>query len=161
MAGAFSHHPGTSLIRPLSRPDLPRCAEIMASQDPWKALGITADRCLSAIAGDHLVKWGLASEDGVLGLAVLHPTGFASSPYLAVLAVDPAHTGRGLGSRLLAHVEEEAFRDRRNLFLCVTSFNTRAQKFYRDRGYERIGVIPDYFQNGVDEWIFRKIRRDA
>ncbi|MBI2952400.1 GNAT family N-acetyltransferase, partial [bacterium] len=94
-----------------------------------------------------------------IGLAVVHPTGFASSPYLAVLAVEAAHTGRGLGSRLLARVEEEVFRDRRNLFLCVTSFNERAQRFNLARGYVQIGVIKDFFKPGVDELIFRKVRR--
>ena len=146
------------LIQPLADTDLPRCAEIMSVQDPWKALGIGVDRCLFAISGAHLVRYGLYLEGQVVGLAVVHPTGFASSPYLSVLAVDAAHTGRGLGSRLLGRVEQEAFRDRRNLFLCVTSFNARAQRFYLARGYVQIGVIEDFFKPGVDEFIFRKVR---
>jgi ribosomal protein S18 acetylase RimI-like enzyme len=145
-------------IQPLADADLPRCAEIMAAQDPWKALGIGVDRCRAAISGAHLTRHGLYLEGRVTGLAVVHPTGFASSPYLVALAVEAAHTGRGLGSRLLTHVEEEVFRDRRNLFLCVTSFNERAQRFYLARGYVQIGVIQDFFKPGVDELIMRKVR---
>ena len=148
-------------IQPFADADLPRCAEIMGAQDPWKALGIGANRCLSAISGAHLTRYGLYLEDRVIGLAVVHPTGFASSPYLSVLAVEAAHTGRGLGSRLLARVEEEVFRDRRNLFLCVTSFNEGAQRFYRARGYVQIGVIKDFFKPGVDELIMRKVRGET
>ena len=148
----------TIIIRPLSDADLPRCAAFMAAQDPWKTLGIGADRCLSGISGAHLVRHGLYLDGGVVGLAVAHPTGFVSSPYLAVLAVAAAHTGCGFGSRLLEHVEREAFRDRRNLFLCVTSFNERAQRFYLARGYQQIGVIKDFFKPGVDELIMRKVK---
>ena len=146
------------IIQPLLEADLPRCAAFMAAQDPWKALGIGVDRCMSGIRGAHLDRYGLYLDDKIVGLAVVHPTGFVSSPYLAVLAVAAAHTGRGFGSRLLEHVEQEAFRDRRNLFLCVTSFNERAQRFYRARGYQQIGVIQDFFKPGVDELIMRKVR---
>ena len=145
-------------IHPLADADLPRCAAFMAAQDPWKALGIGADRCLTGISGAHLDRHGLYLDGEIVGLAVVHPTGFASSPYLAVLAVETAHTGQGFGSRLLEHVERAAFQARRNLFLCVTSFNVRAQRFYLSRGYVQIGVIPDFFKPGVDELIMRKVK---
>lgn len=149
------------LIQALADSDLPRCAEIMSAQDPWKTLDIDVDRCLSAVGGAHLKRYGLYVDGQVLGLAVVHPTGFASSPYLSVLAVDAAHTGHGFGSLLLAHVEGEVFRERRNLFVCVSSFNDRAQRFYLSRGYAQIGTISDYLKPGYDELILRKVRRET
>ena len=38
-----------------------------------------------------------------------------------------------------------------NLFLCVSSFNTDAPKFYLTLGYEQIGVLKDYLVEGHDE----------
>jgi len=42
------------------------------------------------------------------------------------------------------------------VFLCVSAFNTRAQRFYARMGYEPIGVWRDYVIAGEDEILMRK-----
>ncbi len=43
-----------------------------------------------------------------------------------------------------------------NVFLCVSSFNKKAQNFYQKLGYKKVGVIIDYLVEGYDEILMRK-----
>jgi ribosomal protein S18 acetylase RimI-like enzyme len=42
------------------------------------------------------------------------------------------------------------------MFICVSSFNPRAQRFYRRLGYEVIGELKDYIVDGHSEILLRK-----
>ena len=53
-------------------------------------------------------------------------------------------------------IENEIFPTNKNLFLCVSSFNPDAQRFYTRLGYEQIGVLKDYLVEGHDEILMRK-----
>lgn len=57
----------------------------------------------------------------------------AGTIYINVLAVYPAFQGRGLGRRLLEHVEAEA--DGRDLSLIVENANDAARALYRSAGF--------------------------
>jgi len=46
------------------------------------------------------------------------------------------------------------------MFLLVSDFNKRAQKFYKNLGYMEVGRIPDYIKEGITELIYFK-RREA
>jgi ribosomal protein S18 acetylase RimI-like enzyme len=50
----------------------------------------------------------------------------------------------------------QRYRDRGHLFLLVSSFNGRAQQFYRRHGYEFIGELKDFLVPGHSELIFHK-----
>jgi ribosomal protein S18 acetylase RimI-like enzyme len=131
------------------------CAQLMASSEPWIALGRAPDACRAAIARPG-TELHVAREGGEpVGFVLVAPYGFAASPYLASIAVEPGHRGRGIGSELMAFVEHH-FADREHLFLLVSSFNTRAQALYRRRGYERVGELADYLTRGASEVILHK-----
>jgi ribosomal protein S18 acetylase RimI-like enzyme len=68
----------------------------------------------------------------------------------------PEHRNRGIGARLMTFAEERIFRESPNVFLCVTTFNTDAQRFYQRLGYRRIGVIEDFAIEGAGEILMRK-----
>lgn len=73
-----------------------------------------------------------AAVDLVRQMERRHPT--EPHWYLAVLGIDPALQGRGLGPRLLAPVLERADADRR---LCwLESANPKNHAFYRRAGFE-------------------------
>jgi ribosomal protein S18 acetylase RimI-like enzyme len=61
-----------------------------------------------------------------------------------------------VGRQLVLFAEQRIFRDSPNVFLCVSSFNTDAQRFYEQLGYERVGVIENYLVAGHDEYLMRK-----
>jgi hypothetical protein len=64
--------------------------------------------------------------------------------------------GRGLGTALIAFAERRILREVPNVFLCVSSFNTRARTLYLRLGYEVVGELRDYIVRGHSEWLLRK-----
>jgi GNAT superfamily N-acetyltransferase len=63
--------------------------------------------------------------------------------HLLVLWVDPARRRRGLGGRLLARAEAEAFsRDCRAVWL--DTFTFQGERFYLRAGYEIFGTLEQY-----------------
>jgi ribosomal protein S18 acetylase RimI-like enzyme len=90
-----------------------------------------------------------------LGFILLAPYGLAGSPYIASIAVSADALGQSVGSQLMQFTERR-FHDRSHLFLLVSSFNSRAQQFYRRHGYEFVGELKDYIVAGHSELIFHK-----
>ncbi|WP_120003632.1 ribosomal protein S18-alanine N-acetyltransferase [Nesterenkonia muleiensis] len=73
------------------------------------------------------------------------------------LAVAPEAQGQGLGSRLLALIEEESrHRGAEDLLLEVRADNPGAQRLYRRNGFETIRQRRQYYPDGGDALIMRK-----
>ncbi len=65
------------------------------------------------------------------------------------LAVDPPFQGRGLGRFLLESGEREArLRGARSIALEVRGDNERALQLYQTAGFERVGVVADFYEDG-------------
>jgi ribosomal protein S18 acetylase RimI-like enzyme len=127
----------------------------MASTEPWITLrrSVEASRTILRRPGSEVF---LARErERRLGFILLHPYGLAGSPYISSVAVEESERGRGIGSQLLAFAERH-FAGRRHLFLCVSSFNLRAQDLYRRLGYECVAEFPNYVVDGHAELLFYK-----
>lgn len=142
-------------IRPLSHEDeRARCAAIMAASDPWLALGRTFDECLAALQQEARDIY-VADQDGAIpGFIVIDMRGTFRG-YIATVAVDEAARGKGVGSQLLDFAEEKILRESPNVFLFVTSFNTRARALYERRSYQHIGEVRDFIADGVSEHLMR------
>lgn len=59
--------------------------------------------------------------------------------YLALIGVDPAQQGKGLGDALMAHALKRCDRDKRLAYL--ESSNPRNVSLYRRHGFETLGAI--------------------
>jgi ribosomal protein S18 acetylase RimI-like enzyme len=94
----------------------------------------------------------------VAGFAWCVPNGmFARHPYLKRLGVAPEFAKQGIGSRILGHLERVLVnRGAVELYLLVADFNTGAQRFYEQSGYQRIAELPDAGIEGVTELLYRK-----
>ena len=57
---------------------------------------------------------------------------------------------------LMRFAEERIFRDSPNVYLCVSSFNESAQRFYRRIGYEVVGELKELLIRGHSEILMRK-----
>lgn len=99
-------------------------------------------------------------EDGVVGVAYCGPEIMSDRVWnLYYIAVHADARRSGRGSALVAEIEGELVRRGQRLLLVETagveSFEpTRA--FYAARGFERDGVVRDYYGDGVDKVTFRK-----
>jgi ribosomal protein S18 acetylase RimI-like enzyme len=93
--------------------------------------------------------------DEVVGFIVLITSG-ALVGYIQTVGVMPEWRNKGIGSRLLKFAEEMIFGKAPNVFMCVSSFNTKAQELYKRLGYETIGELKDYIVPGHSEILLRK-----
>jgi ribosomal protein S18 acetylase RimI-like enzyme len=95
----------------------------------------------------------------------VHLQGYAMALYhrgtslarLYSMAVAPRAHRRGIGSRLLAAIEEAiASRGCAYMRLEVRVDNTGAQRFYEQAGYRRFAVSSRYYEDGVDAYRMEK-----
>ena len=143
-------------VRPLGGDDEARtCAGIMAGSEPWITLGRGVEASLAILRDPSREVYVAASASEVIGFLILTMRG-AFVGYIQTVALREDWRGRGLGSRLIAFAEERILRDAPNVFMCVSSFNTRARALYERLGYEVIGELRDYIVRGHSEWLLRK-----
>jgi ribosomal protein S18 acetylase RimI-like enzyme len=131
------------------------CARLMASSEPWITLRRDEASAMRTLRHPAVEVYVAGEDDTVIGLLVLTMQG-PFRGYIATVGVTPERRGQGLGTRLVRFAEDRILREAPNVFLCVSSFNTRAQKFYRRLGYERIGELRDFIVPGHAEILMRK-----
>ena len=138
------------------RADCEWCANLMASNEPWITLQRGLDACRAIVIRPGSDLFIARDKDSTsLGFMLLASHGLAGSPYISSIAVAPEARSRGVGAQLLSFAEER-YKDRGHLFLLVSSFNHRAQQFYRRHRFERVGELKDYIVTGHSEFIFHK-----
>jgi ribosomal protein S18 acetylase RimI-like enzyme len=133
----------------------------MAQIELWRRYGLTAERAQQRLEqgiarGDIAITADL-DEKTACGFALCIPDGiFDRSAYLRWIAVHPDHAGAGIGSALLAAVEERSLAYGSDLFLLAADHNTGAHRFYERHGYRQTGVLTDYVVSGVSELLYWK-----
>ena len=133
---------------------IPACRAIAVCSEPWRSLQENIDfRPYIERKQAHV-----CTIDGKpAGFIVFTPEPvFARGGYLRAIGVDPGWRRRGIGKKLLAYAEARTMRQAPNFYLCVSSFNRRAQAFYKRLGYDRVGKIPDLILAGSSELIYWK-----
>lgn len=154
--------PGPAVvIEPIQPKDFPECIEIMATNDPWKRLGLTHEQLTKAVTEDTVAGFVSREVDGgpVIAFTRIAPKGFVGrNPYIRTLAVKDDCRGRGAGTQHLQFVQDVLFRDTTHIFLCCSSFNTRALEFYKRAGFIAIGEIPGFVVPHENEWLLVKTR---
>lgn len=131
------------------------CARLMAGSDPWLKLGRSYEDGVR-LFDNPLAEFYVALEDEtVVGFVLLLMYG-AFRGYIQSIGILPQQRGQGIGSQLLQAVEARVFSETPNVFLCVSSFNRDAQRWYRRMGYQVIGELKDYLVAGHSEILMRK-----
>ncbi|MEM9215143.1 MAG: GNAT family N-acetyltransferase [Cyanobacteria bacterium P01_F01_bin.150] len=100
-------------------------------------------------------------QQNLRGAAYYAPETFAEGVWnLYFIGVHPDHQGNGRGSALLKYVEKSLVEKGVRLLLIETSgmgsFELTRQ-FYLKNGYEEEGRIRDFYKQGDDKVIFRKV----
>jgi len=142
-------------IAPADENDFDWCVRLMAGSEPWITLRRDLDGCRAALRRPGSELFVARRSGRPAGFILMHPYGCAGSPYIASVAVAEGLRGRGIGSQLVAFAERR-MASRRFIFLCVSSFNRRAQELYRRLGYQRVGELPDYVIEGHSELLLWK-----
>jgi ribosomal-protein-alanine N-acetyltransferase len=143
-------------IRPLANSaDAEACARLMCSTDPWVTLNIKREQALRMLTDPLRNVFVLGDADDLQGFVVIVLQG-AFVGYIQTVAVAPGSRGRGVGTQLIHFAEQKIFQVSPNVFMCVSDFNTGAQRLYARLGYQPVGELKDYFERGRSELLLRK-----
>ncbi len=108
---------------------------------------------------DYRVAVAEENQD-VQGYVLFGPVPLTEGNYMIYwIAVAPQGQGRGIGRRLLAHVEAEATADRARLICLETSSQgsyERTRNFYMQAGYHLESRIADFYRAGDDRLTYVK-----
>lgn len=150
--------PSAITIEAMTTGDAIRCAELelvlFPSDDPWPETAFHSE-----IAAAHN-RYYVARIDGQVvayaGIALLG-TDFAPEAEIHTIGVDPAAQRRGLGSKMLAVLLNEAGKRGGPVFLEVRTDNLPALKLYEQNGFHIIGIRKRYYQpSGADAYTMRR-----
>lgn len=151
----FLRPPDLQVDRLADASDVRECARMMAASEPWITLQRTTETLVPVI-GDPVKEVHLVRDaDRIAAFVILDLRGLTNG-YVQTICVRPDRRGGGLGAALLGWSEQYIQQQSPNVFLCVSSFNPGAQKFYARLGYERVGVLREYVVHGHDEILLRK-----
>ena len=128
---------------------------MMSGTDPWITLGMDYDLCLTAFEGSFREVHTVTDGGKIAGFAILQLSG-SFSGYIQTICVSEEFRGRGIGSALLRYCEERILTISPNIFICVSSFNTRARKLYESYGFSLVGVLDNFIKEGFSELLLRK-----
>ena len=146
----------TVLIRSLQHDyEAGACARMMAGSEPWKTLRRDYHAGYKLVT-DPSKEVAIAEvEEDIAGFILITMHG-AFIGYIQSICVAERWRGQGIGTQLLMHAEQRIFRDTPNVFLCVSSFNSGAQRLYQRLGYHVVGELTDYVVAGHSELLLRK-----
>ena len=131
------------------------CARLMAGSEPWIILGRGYGESLAILTDPSREVYLAMDGDEVAGFVVLEMEG-AFTGYVKSIYVSPPYRRGGVGAWIMSFIEERVFRERPNVFLCVSDFNVGARRFYKRLGYEEVGELRDYIVIGHSEVLLRK-----
>src|SRR5262249_39082765 len=145
-------------LKPLEAKNAARLGTALAAMPPWSVIGWTAERLTRGLMSEQpaMRRFELIAGGELAGVAATqHP--FLHGPYLQLLAILPGFQGRNLGLRVLEWMEAEArTEEARQLWLCVSTFNSRAQAFYERFGFEAVAILDKLASDRSDEIFMRK-----
>jgi len=138
--------------------DLPSIAAKLAKMDPWKKMNYSP-AALARFLGQkdpslHCLMITVAGKTAGV-FCVQYP--WMRGSYIALFAVFEPYSGKGIGAELVEWLGGQTAEKCRNLWALVSSFNRRARKFYKQRGFREIAVLEDLVAPGFDEILIRKI----
>ena len=146
-----------TVIRLMKEEDRSAVIGLLVDSDPWKLLGYRAsdwDSYFTPLPQER-DSYVVEQNGKAAGIAVVRQK-FLIGDYLELLGVAGWARGKGLGGRLLVYVEAAVFARAKNLFACVSDFNSQARHFYKKQGYQEIGPMPNFLIPGTAEILLRK-----
>lgn len=152
------HELETATLRPLTMASAEKLGAALAAMPPWSVLGWPADRMILGLQRQlpSVLRFEVIASGHLAGIITIqHP--FLHGPYLQLLAILPEFQGHHLGFSLLQWMEAEARRiQSRQLWVCVSTFNTRARAFYERFGFAPVTVLEKLLTDTTDELFMRK-----
>lgn len=144
------------VIRRMKQIDIPAVEriEVEAFSDPWSRE--TLVEALEIFPDTVFVAENRGSITGCI-ICGIEDTGEERYGHLCSLAVSPVCHGRGIGTALVKRAEYQMLISKATAMqLEVRISNQTAQKFYKNRGYEPVFQIDQYYANQEDAIVMMK-----
>ncbi len=109
--------------------------------------GVQKKEVYVALKSNHIVGFINYSIEGT----------FSKYPYLHLIIINPSQRRKGYGEMLLGFFESEISKNYNKVFLMVGDFNVEAKRLYGRMGYVVVGKLPDFYAEGVNEYLMMKI----
>lgn len=128
---------------------------MMATSEPWITLKRDYEAAHKTI-NDPAKEVLIADVQGQpIGFVIINMQGpFVA--YIQTVCITPRYRNQGIGRVLIEFAEKRIFTDAPNVFICVSSFNTRARTLYERLGYFVVGELKDFVVTGHSEILLRK-----
>ena len=125
-------------VRPMTVEDRATVIELLADSDPWKRLGYQASDwdCYFTPLPQGRDSYVVDQNGRAAGIVVVRQK-FLLGDYVELLGVADWARGKGLGGRLLAHVEAAVFQGRRTCSPAYRISTTKPGTFTRSRATRR------------------------
>jgi ribosomal-protein-alanine N-acetyltransferase len=133
------------------------CARALETSEPWITLRRGYKHSIKPLMDPSREVYVATQRGEIVGFVLLDARG-PFRGYIHLLCVMPEWRDYGIGALLIKQVEQRVFREHPNVFLCVSSFNRAAQRFYKRMGFKHVGTIADYIVKGHSELLMRKSR---
>lgn len=103
------------------------------------------------------ISVALDNKNNVIGFIWYSLDGaFQKYPYLHVIAINEKLRRNGFGKKIIKYFESEICKDYKFIFLMVADFNTKAKRLYEQLGYEKVGMINNFYKVGINECLMMK-----
>lgn len=114
-----------------------------------------------ARTGNQQSLWITDDDNGLVGVAYCEPERMTEGTWnLLLIAVHPNHQKQGRGEKLI-HYVEQSLTARGARILLVETLGTPdfdyVREFYRKQGFEEEARIREFYAEGMDKIVFRKV----
>jgi len=144
-----------SFTRAASEEEFAKSAALLTENDPWRMLGRTYEYSMAKVRDHQSELYVARLNDKIAGCLLLEMHGQLKG-FIRAICVDPSFQGRSIGTRMINLIEKRVFKSSPNMFIMVSSFNTRAKELYERLGFKETGLLKDYVIKGSDEYLLRK-----
>jgi diamine N-acetyltransferase len=145
------------LLEPIEAASAGPLAEAITAIDPWKRMNYRPDVMAAYLAAREpgTCRRAILHDAKVVGaVSIRHP--WLRGPYLELLATLPDSQGLGIGAAVLDWMAREVAGRANSLWVCTSTFNTRALSFYERHGFVRVGDLDELVGPGLTEILLRK-----
>ena len=148
------------MIREMTRGDLPSAKQIIDSTSLFPS-ELLDDMAADALNGQNKSeRWLVIEDKEPVGIAYLAPERMTEGTWnLYLIAIHADRQGRGVGSRLVAHIEAALASEGHRILLVETSGNPEFQatrQFYLKNGYIQEACIREFYAPDEDKIVFWK-----
>ncbi len=150
-----------NIIRPIVAADLNSIKNILDSSElfPFELLDDMIAPYFTE-PGSGEIWFTYAQENIPVGLGYCVPEKLTDGTYnLLAIAVDKKQQGKGIGSAMLAYIENHLKEQQKRILIVETSSDdqfAQTRNFYKKAGYTIAGTIKDFWKEGDDKVIFLK-----